>query len=309
MPANLSSAGFEFLSKGTVGTGTGNNATSRAIQQYHQSPFAIQQLLGLTTTTTNTNTANSSREEVKDDRNMSKMASSPAHSTHSSNTSNTESTASNSGNNLDDHNLSLQHLPHHHHHHHNHDSKLMLHDEHSRGSSSISVASHGTISPAVSPKNPIQSSLSVTNLVNNNNNNSNNHHNPTNGTFNSYFSSRNTSQQQQQQSQQSQQQQQQPLSLHPVTIAGTNQFDSVSPSSNGRIPYFNTQAAAALMSAASMHVGLQQVTNSMAKNHGPFGGNNAISSMFHPFASDVAKFNEKTSPGKYIFFIYSSFLQ
>lgn len=57
------------------------------------------------------------------------------------------------------------------------------------------------------------------------------------------------------------------------------------------------------MSAASMHVGLQQVNstiNSISKSHAHvFSGssvNNAISSMFHPFATDVAKsFSEKTA--------------
>lgn len=246
MPANLSTS-FHLLSKNNPTVN--NNASSRALQQYHQSPFAIQQLLGLASSR-----ANSPHKEIK--------AASPADSVRSSNTE-TSSTS----------NDVIEH-------------KLSPNGEHSRASSSISVASHGTISPVSSPKllspSTGTTSLSVSNLVN-----------PsvsTNFTTSvaAYFPSRNS-----------------PLSQQILHHSASNCFtDDGSPPNGSRISYFNSPAAAAFMSAASMHVGLQQVNstmNSISKTHGFAGNtvNNAISSMFHPFASDVGKFSEKNStPGK-----------
>lgn len=318
LPTNLSAASFELLSKNNVSSVSGSTTSSaqRALQQYHQSPFAIQQLLGLTTSN---NRASPSPQKVSHDN---KLAS-PAHSTHSSG-SNTETSSNHSSSSRDDAqtetNKNMHQPP---------SPSAVAGGDHSRASSSISVGSHGTLSPIASPKLPTSStstapggssSLSVSNLVNNHNN----HPNFSSAVAAAYFPSSNSplSQSLSAHLHHHHQQQHQHHHHHHSALAGSpnsgNCFGSnnstASPGSAGNndghsppistprsIPshYFNSPAAAAFMSAASMHVGLQQVNSISKSHHHAFSGssvNNAISSMFHPFASDVAKsFSEKTA--------------
>ena len=247
----------DILSKnGSNGsTNTPNTSSTRALQQYHQSPFAIQQLLGLSNSTKRTTSP-------KD-----KMYS-PTHSAHSSVHTDTSNDAL--------------------------DSKFS-NCEQSRASSSISVGSHGTISPISSPKlhSPTlsaPSSLSVSNLVNPN----------VSTNFSpvaAYFPARHS-----------------PLSQtilnHPAISTSASSCFSVNDTSHAanvaRISYFNSPAAAAFMSAATMHVGLQQA-NSISKNNNFVGSNvNSAISMFNPFNSEVGKFADKSSTaGIVLEWIYS----
>ena len=260
-PASLvpNSTGFDLLAKSSCPGAmppTSATTSSRALQQYQQSPFAIQQLLGLSSR------ASSPKEKLQ--------ATSPASSPHSSDASNDAF-----------------------------DSKLS-HQSESRASSSISVGSHGTISPVSSPhlsSPPLtgHSTLSVSNLVNSSH---------VGGPFppvSAYFpvGSRHSPLSQ-------------PMILsHPGSIATSNAscFGDPSPSVNSsRMSYFNSPAAAAFMSAASAHVaGLQQANaaSSMSKSHS-FGGSGAVNgaiSIFNPFGTDVGKFVQdktgNTAAGKW----------
>lgn len=228
--------------------GSTTPATSpRALQQYHQSPFAIQQLLGLSSSPGTGKQASSPKNKAS--------LYSPNHSAPSSVQTDTSNDAL--------------------------DSKLS-NCEQSRASSSISVGSHGTLSPISSPKLhspplPGTSSLSVSNLVNS-------AMSPNFSPAAAYFPARHS-----------------PLSqnlLNHPAISTSGSFPGSDPvaahsAAAARISYFNSPAAAAFMSAASMHVGLQQV-NSMANKTG--NGFTVGTAMFNPFNTDVAgKFHDKSS--------------
>lgn len=307
----------------TISTNNHNKTSSRALQQYQQSPFAIQQLLGLSKndpvvsknklcSPTNSTISSSIHTDIDDELNefklingdISRASSNGSASSINTNSSSSRSSSVNSNN------------------------------------SSISVGSHGTISlpklnsfsvsttlPSINIPN--SSSLSVTNLVNAN----------VSSNFSSvYFpTTRHGSLSQ--------------SILHPSVSAPppppsgppSSQASEVPPppssgssssvaaaaaaaavaaaecfananESGTRIQYFNSPAAAAFMSVASVHVGLQQHANTIA-NSSFAGPNNAIS-IFNPFdnTNDVNKFTDKNTAtnGKFFFFfnlIYSKLFQ
>lgn len=292
----------------TISNNNHNKASSRALQQYQQSPFAIQQLLGLSKndpvigknklcSPTNSTISSSIHTDIDEELNEFKLingdigraSSNGSASSINTNSSSSRSSSVNSNN------------------------------------SSISVGSHGTISlPKLNSFSvsttlpslniPNSSSLSVTNLVNAN----------VSSNFSSvYFpTTRHGSLSQ--------------SLLHPSASAPAppssgppaSQTSEVSaPPSSGssssvaaaaaaaavaaaecfanesgtRIPYFNSPAAAAFMSVASVHVGLQQHANTIANS--TFAGTNNAISIFNPFdnSNDVNKFTDKntTANGKF----------
>lgn len=214
-----------------------SSGSSSTPKSYHQSPFAIQQLLGLSTT----------------NRSI---------TPHSLNNKMCKPSSRSADNVLDESKASIR----------NHGPSVMDDDE-SSTSSSISVGSHETLSPISSPKldaHRAAQSLNVSNLVANNF-----------PSMTAYFPSRNS-----------------PLS-HPLLHSSANGscFGSLDGNQNNASrlnSYFNSPAAAAFMSAASMHVhGLHQHVNSFSKGQhgGAFSGspnsmNNSINSMFHSFDAD-----------------------
>src|SRR5699024_6652452 len=98
----------------------------------------------------------------------------------------------------------------------------------------------------------------------------------------------------------------QPIIGHPPlsSSGNSNCFDpsDVNQANGTRIPYFNSPAAAAFMSAASVPVGALHQANSTTKSHNSAGPTvSSAISIFNPFGTDVSKFSDKTSnAGKWV---------